>query len=94
MAYTKPLITTTVYYHGGTDPIVYADAIINGKTVRYGTTARKQILDKVTVEAVGTVDGGDPATYVVPYHAVIFATVAKADSESITPAEDAFCTKE
>ena len=94
MAYTKPLVTTTVYYHNGADPIVFADAVVNGKTVRYGTTAKRQILDKVTVDSVGTVDGGTETSYVIPYHAVVFATVAVAASESLTPAEDEFCVKE
>lgn len=94
MAYTKPLTTTTVYFHNGADPIVFADAVNNGKTVRYGTTVRDQILHCDTVDGVGTVDAGDPTHYVVPYHAVVFAVVTVADSESLTPAEDEFCVKE
>ena len=87
----KSLVTTTVYYHNGTGPIVFADAIDNGETKRDGTTVRKQILDKDTVEAVGTINGGNPTKFVIPYHAVIFATVATEESENLTPAEDAFC---
>ena len=62
----KSLVTTTVYYHNGANPIVFADAVDNGETVRYGTTVRKQILDKETVDAVGTTDGGDPTHFVIP----------------------------
>ena len=94
MAYTKPLVTTTVYYHNGTDPIVFEDAVDNGKTVRYGSTVKEQLLREDTVESVGSVNGGDATKYIVPYHSVIFATVAVADSEAITPAEDAFCVAE
>lgn len=87
MAYTKPLVTTTVYYHEGTDPIVFADAVADGKTVRYGSTVRQQILDEKTVESVAN----DGNTYVIPYHSVIKATTATADSAEITPASDDFC---
>lgn len=87
MAYTKPLVTTTVYYHEGTDPIVFADAVVDGKTVRYGSTVRKQILDEKTIESVAN----DTKTYVIPYHAVIKAEIATADSAEITPATDDFC---
>lgn len=94
MAYTKPLVTTTVYYHGGADPIVFADAVDNGKTVRYGSNARAELLACETVEEVGTIGVGDATKYVIPYHAVIFATVTKADSESLEKPEDAFCVTE
>ncbi len=94
MAYTKPLVTTTVYYHNGTDPIVFADAIVNGDTVRYGTTVKKQILRGDTVDSTGAIGEGDAANYVIPYHAVIYATVAVEDSESLTKPEDAFCVSE
>lgn len=87
----KSLVTTTVYYHGGTDPIVFADAVDNGDTTRYGTTVRKQILEKKTVDAVGAIGAGDPMHFVIPYHAIIFATVAVEESENLTPAEDDFC---
>lgn len=94
MAYTKPLVTTTVYYHGGENPIVFADAISDGDTVRYGTNVRYQLLHGDTIESVGAINGGDPAKFVIPYHAVIYATVAVADSEAQTKPEDAFCVKE
>lgn len=94
MAYTKPLVTTTVHYHNGTDPIVFADAITGGKTVRYGTTVRDQLLHYDTVDAVGTINSGDPTHYVIPYHAVIIAIVQVADSEAQTKPEDAYCVKE
>lgn len=94
MAYTKPLVTTTVYYHGGENPVVFADAISNGETVRYGTNVRKQLLHGDTIESVGKIGEGDAANYVIPYHAVIYATVAVADSAEQTKPEDAFCVKE
>lgn len=94
MAYTKPLVTTTVYYHGGENPIVFADAITNGETVRYGTNVRNQLLHGDTIESVGKIGAGDATKYVIPYHAVIYATVATAQSESQTEPEDAFCVKE
>lgn len=90
MAYTKPLVTTTVYYHGGQNPIVFADAITNGKTVRFGSNVRAQLLHGDTVESTAN----DDKNYVIPYHAVIYATVAVADSASQTEPEDAFCVKE
>lgn len=90
MAYTKPLVTTTVYYHGGQNPIVFADAITNGKTVRFGTEVRKQLLHGDTVEATAN----DNKNYVIPYHAVIYATVAVADSAEQTKPADAFCVGE
>lgn len=94
MAYTKPLVTTTVYYHGGADPIVFADAVEDGVTVRHGSNARAALLACETVEEVGAIGAGDPAKYVIPYHAVIFATVAKAASDPLTKPEDAFCVTE
>ena len=90
MAYTKPLVTITVYYHGGENPIVFADAISNGDTVRYGTNVRKQLLHGDTIESVAN----DNKKYVIPYHAVIYATVAVADSAEQTKPQDAFCVKE
>ena len=87
MAYTKPLVTTTVYYHNGTDPVVFADAIENGVTVRYGSDVRGQILHGDTVDAVDQ-DGNKT---IIPYHAVIIAIVEVADSEAQTKPEDDFC---
>lgn len=94
MAQTKPLVTTTVYYHGGENPIVFADAITDGVTVRHGSNARAALLACKTVEEVGAIGAGDPAKYVIPYHAVIYATVAKAASDPFTKPEDAFCVAE
>lgn len=94
MAYTKPLVTTTVYYHGGENPIVFADAITDGDTVRYGTNVRNQLLHCDTIESVGKINAGDATKYVVPYHAVIYATVAVADSAEQTKPQDDFCVKE
>lgn len=94
MANTKPLVTITVYYHGGENPIVFADAVSNGKTVRYGTNVRDQLLHGDTIESVGKIGAGDAEKYVIPYHAVIYATVAVADSAEQTKPEDAFCVKE
>lgn len=94
MAYTKPLVTTTVYYHGGTDPIVFADAISEGQTVRYGTTVKEQILKNKVVDSVGAINGGDATHFVIPFGMVIYATVAVADSEEQTKPEDTFCVKE
>lgn len=89
----KPLITTTVQYHDGTDPIVFADAIVDNKASRDGTIARQQILDEKTVEAVGTIGNGEAKKYILPYHSVIYVSVEKTSGET-TPAEDAFCVKE
>ena len=90
MAYTKPLVTTTVYYHSSDTPIVFADAITGGKTTRDGSNVRAQLLHEETVDAVAN----DSNHYVIPYHAVIYATVAVEDSAEITPAEDEFCVAE
>lgn len=91
MAYTKPLITTTVYYHDGESPAVFADAITDGKTTRAGSTAREQLLNGDTVDAIGAVGEGDAANIVIPYHSVIYATYAKDDSEAQTKPTDDFC---
>ena len=91
MAYKKPLVTTTVYYHDGTDPVVFADAITDGKAVRYGSNVKEQILKEETIDSVGAVNGGDPTNYVIPYHAVIRATVAVTESADQTKPTDDFC---
>lgn len=91
MAYKKPLVTTTVYYHDGTDPVVFADAITNGKAVRYGSTVKEQLLKEETVDSVGVVGNGDPTNYVIPYHAVIYAVVTVAESADQTKPADDFC---
>lgn len=89
--YKKPLVTTTVFYHDGTNPVVFADAITNGKTVRYGSTVKEQLLKEETVDSVGVVDNGDPTNYVIPYHAVIYAVVATEESADQTKPDDDFC---
>lgn len=91
MAYKKPLVTTTVFYHDGTDPVVFADAITNGKAVRYGSTVKEQLLKEETVDSVGVVGNGNPTNYVIPYHAVIYAEVAVAESADQTKPTDDFC---
>lgn len=91
MAYKKPLVTTTVYYHDGTDPVVFADAIADGKAVRYGSNVKEQLLREETIDSVGTINSGDPTNYVIPYHAVIFAEVAVAESADQTKPTDDFC---
>lgn len=91
MAYKKPLVTTTVYYHDGTDPVVFADAITDGKAVRYGTIVKEQLLKEETIDSVGTVGEGDPTNYVIPYHAVIRASVEVAESADQTKPSDDFC---
>lgn len=90
MAYKKPLVTTTVYYHNGEDPIVFADGIVGGKTLRYGSTAREQLLREETVDSVGGISG-ENENYVIPYHAVIYAEVTVEESEEQTKPEDEFC---
>ena len=94
MAYTKPLVTTTVNYHNGTDPVVFADAISSGVTTRYGSTARQQLLHGDAIDTIGTIGAGDPTRYVIPYHAVVLAEITVADSASQTEPEDEFCIKE
>lgn len=88
MAYTKPLITTSIdYYDGQQATIEFADAIVDGETVRYGSTVRKQVLNKETIDSIDT----DGTHQIIPYHAVVVATVTKTDSEEQTKPEDAFC---
>lgn len=89
MAYTKPLVTTEVVDHDGNE-ITFADAIVNGKTVRYGSIVKEQLLREDTVDAVAN----DNVHHIIPYHAVLDAIVTTADSAEITPAEDAFCVAE
>lgn len=91
MAYKKPLVTTTVYYHGGENTVVFADSISNGKTMRYGSTVREQLLKEETVDSIGAIDGGEPTNYVIPYHAVIYAEVIVNESDEQTAPEDDFC---
>lgn len=90
MAYKKPLVTTTVYYHNGTDPIVFEDAIDNGTTYRYGSTAREQLLRGDAVDSMAEIESA-MTKVIIPYHAVIYATVTIADSEEQTEPEDDFC---
>lgn len=91
MAYKKPLVTTTVYYHNGDNPVVFADAIINGKAVRYGTIVKEQLLKEETIDSVGTINSGNPTNYVIPYHAVVYAEVAVTESADQTKPADDFC---
>lgn len=91
MAYKKPLVTTTVFYHDGTDPVVFEDSIENGDVKRYGSIVKGQLLKEETVDSVGTVGNGDPTNYVIPYHAVIYAVVTVAESADQTKPDDDFC---
>lgn len=86
MAVVKPLVTTEVTVHGVDDPVVFADAITDGKVTRDGTNAREQILAEKTV--AGNTENGFVE---IPYHAVIMAVVTVAESDPITEPEDAFC---
>lgn len=90
MAYTKPLVKTEVYYHGGSSTIVFQDAITDGEVVRYGTNVRKQLLHGDTIDSID--NGG--THYVIPYHAVIYAEIKTSASEEQTKPEDKFCVKE
>ena len=80
----KPLLTTTVTVHGLDNPIVFADAISNGVTVRYGSIAKQQILNGETVDANNTI---------IPYHAIIKAEITETEGTYTEP-EDAFCKAE
>lgn len=88
----KPLLTTTVTVHGLDNPIVFADAITDGVTVRYGSIARQQILNEETVDSVGTFSGVT-SNAVIPYHAVIKAEITEAEGTYTKP-DDAFCKAE
>lgn len=89
MAYTKPLVTTTVTLHDESTA-VFADSITNGNVYRDGSTAKQQLLHGETVAAKATVSG-NRVDMVIPYHSVIKATVAVADSAEQEEPEDAFC---
>ena len=93
MSYTKELVTVTVKVHDGSE-IVFADSVSDGKTYRYGTAVRSQLLLGGTVESIGTVSGGEATKYIIPYHSVVYATVETAASEALTPATDEFCVTE
>lgn len=90
MAYTKPLVTTTVTVHGLDTAIVFQDDIANGVTTRDGSNARAQILKGETIEAFDS-DGNKE---IIPYHAVIMAVIEVAPSEAQTKPEDDFCATE
>ena len=86
---TKPLVTTTVMVLHQDDPVVFADAVENGKVTRDGTNARYQILHGDTV--AGNMEDG----YVeIPFHAVVMAIVSTQTSDPITVPEDDFCVTE
>lgn len=89
---TKPLVTTEVTVLHQNSPVVFADAVENGKVTRDGTNARYQILHGDTV--AGNADlSGNP--YVeIPFHAVVMAVVETETSDPITVPEDDFCVTE
>lgn len=87
MAITKPLVTTTVVILHQNDPVQFTDAVDNGKVTRDGTNAKYQILHGDTVHGKNT--NGDEM--VIPYHAVVLASVTVDDSDPINEPEDAFC---
>ena len=84
--YSKPLVTTTVYGHSQTSfvfedtPQVNGEGKLTGEVSRYGTTVRDQILRGDTVDSINA--HGDHV--VIPYHSVVYATVAE-DSEEGFP---------
>ena len=83
MAYKKGLISAQVTVHGVVTPFEFADT----ETSRDGSTVRKQVLGEGTICAKDTND----VITIIPYHSVILAGFTRAESESITPPEDAFC---
>lgn len=83
MAYKKGLISAQVKVHGIKDPFAFADT----NTSRDGSTVRKQVLGEGTICAKDTND----VITIIPYHSIITARFTRAESESITPPEDAFC---
>ena len=88
----KPLITTTVTVHDVQGTIVFADAITDGVTVRYGSIARQQILNGETIDSVGTWSG-ETGAIVIPYHAIIKADISESEG-TFTKPDDAFCKAE
>ena len=90
---TKPLVTTTVNVLHQEDPVVFADAVTDGKVTRDGTNARYQILHGDTVAGNAVADGGTAYTE-IPFHAVVMATVTTQTSQPITVPEDDFCVTE
>lgn len=87
MAIVKPLVTTTVNVLHEEEPIVFADAVTDGKITRDGTNVRNQILHGDTVS--GKLRGG--VEVVIPYHAILFATVTVSNSDPIDKPADDFC---
>ena len=81
--YSKPLVTTTVYDHSEAisvfedTPQVNGDGKLTGEVSRYGTTVRDQILRGDTVDSITA--NGDHV--VIPYHSVVYATVAEGSEE-------------
>ena len=83
MAYKKGLISAQVTVHGVAGLFAFADT----KTSRDGSTVRKQVLNEGTICAKDT----NSVITIIPYHSIILAGFTRAESESITPPEDAFC---
>ena len=90
MSYTKKLITTDVYYHDSDTPIEYADAIVSGKTVRYGTEVLGQLRHGDKADAIDT----NGVRVVIPYDAVIYAVFTETDSEPQEKPDDDFCVEQ
>ena len=91
---TKPLVTTTVTVLHQNDPVVFADAVNNGKVTRDGTNARYQILHGDTVAGNAVIESETPTYTEIPFHAVVMATVTTQTSQPITVPEDEFCVTE
>ena len=86
MSYTKKLIAVEVTPHNGS-PIAFADAVDNGKTVRYGTTVLGQIKHGDKVDSID-IDGNH---IVIPYDMVVLASVMEAPSDPLEKPQDDFC---
>lgn len=95
MAIRKPLVETTVLVLHQENPYVFTDAVgEDGTVTRDGSNVRYQILHGDTVEGKTTLtEGEEPVGVVIPYHAVVMATVTTTTSDPIEEPEDNFCVE-
>lgn len=82
--------TVELILHGEDDAFVIEDYTDdNGKFVNIGVQAANAIANRQAVHIV-MLDNGDPVETFIPFHAIVSATISKAEDTYVKP-DDAFC---
>ena len=82
--------TVELILHGGDDALVIEDYTDdNGKFVNIGVQAANAIANRQAVHIV-MLDNGDPVETIIPFHAIVSATISKAEDTYVKP-DDTFC---